>query len=251
MSESEESTPHVGVEKEKTKRTLIVTSAITVIGLTATILFFQNIGDRGGTLKVSDKGVEVNLQQPITSQVGTSADSVTVFGAEVRLTTGTVSDSVVKSLESLQGAEKGAFSGNKFAGSNLIDTAAGFVIASDRPRAWKVQTSADGLSRSLRDASGSAIVLSSRVAIGVTDVRRDLTQLVDSLRSAGIRAKTTLDASASSAMIWYTATDSSQVCIKLVAANNKVYRAMATTKDESAVRSITASVAAFTPIASK
>lgn len=231
----------VHVEREKTKRTLIVASAITVVGVLATVLFFQNVTNRGGTLKVTDQGVEVTLEQPITTQLGTSSESIKAFGDSVSLTTGTISDSALKTIPGVK--TDGAFSGQ-----NFIDTAAGFVLSSDRPSAWTVERMQDGIQR-LSANDGSEITVKMEAASRTNDLDRLVHRLLDSLQRSGTKATSRIDSASRTAMIWYRDPITQQtVCVKYVQANNTIYTARATTKDPSSVNSLVKSVSGFTII---
>jgi len=231
----------VHAEREKTKRTLIVASAITIVGVLATVLFFQNIDNRGGTLKVSDKGVEVTLEKPLTTQLGTSTEQVQAFGDSVSFTTGTISDSALRSLPVNVGS-------SGFNGQNLIDTATGFVLPSDRPSAWNLEKTAGGQSK-LTANDGSAITVSTRAGSEQDDLNKVVHKLLDSLSRAGTKAKTRMDSSEKTVLVWYRDADSQEtVCVKYVQANNRIYTARATTKDPSSVSSLVKSVSGFTVI---
>lgn len=232
----------VYAEREKTKRTLIVALAITSVGLLATVLFFQNIDNRGGTLKVTDKGVEITLEKPITIQLGTSTEQVQAFGDSVSFTTGTLSDSA---LESVPGHKKS----DGFSGQNLIDTSMGFVLPSDRPSAWNLEKTADGVSR-LTANDGSAIVVTTKTGSRQEDLDRLVHALLDSLRRSGTEATSRTDASSKTVLVWYRDPHSQQtICVKFVQANGKIYTAQATTTDPSSVNSLVKSVSGFTVIA--
>lgn len=231
----------VHVEREKTKRTLIIASAITIVGVLATVLFFQNVTNRGGTLKVTDKGVEVTLEQPITTQLGTTSENVKVFGDSVTLTTGTISDSALRSIPGVK--TDGAFSGQ-----NLIDTAEGFVLSSDRPTAWTVERKQDGLQR-LSANDGSEITVATERVTRAVVFDRVLHRLLDSLQRSGTKADPYIDTTFKTALVWYRdPLTQEHVCIKFVQANNMIYTAKATTKDPSSVESLKKSVAGFTVI---
>ncbi|MBK6291161.1 MAG: hypothetical protein IPH85_01085 [Ignavibacteria bacterium] len=232
----------VHVEREKTKRTLIVALAITIVGVLATVLFFQNVTNRGGTLKVTDKGVEVTLEQPITAQLGTPSENVKAFGDSVTFTTGTISDSALRSIPGVK--TDGAFSGQ-----NLVDTTAGFVLASDRPSAWTLERTKEGLQR-LSANDGSQITVRAEPATRANDPDRLVHRLLDSLQRTGTKADSRIDSAAKTVMIWYRDPQTQEtVCVKFVEANGMIYTAKATTKDPSSVTSLVKSVFGFTVIA--
>ncbi len=233
----------VHVEREKTKRTLIVTASVTIVGVMATVLFFQNINNRGGTLKVTDKGVEVTLEKPITTQVGTPTDVVKAFGDSVAITTGTLSDSLVRSLP-------GVPSSGGFTGSNFIDTAAGFVMASDRPQSWT--TSDSGGVRRFAGNDGSSMSVAVKNAPRRMDFDRHTQRFLDSLRAAGVSATVHSDSASATVLVWYRDSRSQEtVCVKFTQANGKIYSVKAETQDPLAVQSIVKSVSGFTPIEKK
>lgn len=231
----------VHAEREKTKRTLIIASAITIVGVLATVLFFRNVDNRGGTLKVTDKGVEVTLERPITVQLGTPSESVTAFGDSVTFTTGTITDSALSALP-------GVSLKSGFTGQNLVDTAAGFVLTSDRAAAWKVEKSTTGIQR-LSANDGSEIVVSAVPSTQPADLDRRVHKLLDSLQRAGTKSTTRIDSASRTALVWYRDPKSQEtVCVKFVQANNQIYTAKASTKDPSSVKSLVSSVSGFTVI---
>lgn len=230
----------VHVEREKTKRTLIVASAITIVGTLATLLFFNNIDDRGGTLKVTDKGVEVTLDRPITDQLGTTTENVSAFGDSVALTTGTISTDDIRHLPA-------APSNGEFAGRNFIDTTSGFVLSSDRPQTWKIDTVQGAQRFSAND--GSTITVRVTEGASTADLERVFHRTLDSLRTAGVRAMSRVDSTSTTAMVWYRDPATQEtVCVKYSVANDRIYAAKATTKDPASVTSVVQTISGFTPI---
>ncbi|MCX6141002.1 MAG: hypothetical protein NTX15_09275 [Candidatus Kapabacteria bacterium] len=231
----------VHAEREKTKRTLIIASAITIVGVLATVLFFRNVDNRGGTLKVTDKGVEVTLERPITAQLGTSSESVKAFGDSVTFTTGIITDSALNTIP-------GAKTKSGFSGQNLVDTAIGFVLSSDRASAWKVEKSIDGGQR-LSANDGSEIVVNTQSGAHSTDLDRHVHRLLDSLQRSGTKFTSRVDSASRTVLVWYRDPRSQEtVCVKFVQANGQIYSAKASTKDPSSVKSLVSSVSGFTVI---
>ena len=232
----------VHAEREKTKRTLIVASAITIVGVLATVMFFRNVDNRGGTLKVTDKGVEVTLETPITTQLGTSTESVKAFGDSVNFTTGTISDSALTTVS-------GELRQGVFSGQNLVDTASGFVISSDRPTAWSLEKTKDGLQR-LSANDGSEITVDMQPGARKTDLDRLVHGILDSLRRTGVKVSSSMDSTERTVLIWYRNPKTQEtVWEKFMQANGQIYIARATTKDPSSVKSLRRSVLDFTVIA--
>ena len=232
----------VHAEREKTKRTLIIASAITIVGVLATIMFFRNVDNRGGTLKVTDKGVEVTLETPITTQLGTSTESVKAFGDSVNFTTGTISDSALKSIP-------GKLRPGVFSGPNLVDTASGFVISSDRPTAWSLDKTKEGQQR-LSANDGSEITMSVQPGARKSDLDRIVHRVLDSLRRRSIKVSSSMDSTERYVLLWYRDPKTQEtVYEKFIQANGQIYTALATTKDPSSVKSLVKSVSGFTVIA--
>lgn len=137
-------------EREKTRRTLIVASAITLVGLTATILFFRHADDRGGLLKVSQGGVEVRLDRPVGAPAGSSRQ-VVPFGDTVEMTT-----------------------------QHSADTASSVVLPSDRTDAWQVRSVGDDVR--IVDTTGAQIHVRSIERAHVTPLIESFT---DEARAVG------------------------------------------------------------------
>lgn len=236
--------PEVHSEREKTKRTLIIATAITLVGSLATVLFFQNIDNRGGALKVSEDGVEVTLERPIATQLGAASESVKAFGDSITFTTGTISDSAVKAIPGVR--KVGSFSGQ-----NLIDTKAGFVLSSDRPSTWQLDTLSATVQR-LRANDGSTITVEVRKASSGREFDAVVQRTLDSLRSAGTTVKSRIDTNTNSVLLWYRNAQSQQTtCKKFLSANDKIYVVTATTQDPNSVTSLVRSVSGFTAIETK
>lgn len=236
---------HVHVEREKTKRTLIVASAITLIGLVCAVLFFRNVDDRGGTLKVTKDGVEVSLERPIVQQIGADSARFKVLGDTISVTSGTISDFEIKG-----GLDSGGFVGKRFNGKNLIDTAAGFLLASDRPDRWQVQKLPQGtdvISR-LTSADGSLIEIRTEPLKGLPSLDVYAKHVLDSLKIIDVKANARQPDS-TSWLLWHTNPVSKQVvCTKIVDANGLRYYAYSYSTNPAAKQSVRASVAGFSVI---
>jgi len=248
---AEEST--VVGEREKTKRTLIIAIAITVLGLVAMFFFFQNIDDRGGTLKVTESGVEVTLEKPLAAQLGTESQTVKVLGDSVTFTTGTVSDSAVRKLVDA----KGALSENRFTGKNLIDTSAGFVISSRTPQQWNVERTAsiDGTTSKLVAQDSSVVKVTTMTpppGSTITSLAQDIVD--DRMKRAPQAPKPSVrvDTAANTALIWFrNEAKGAPTCVKLVLANNLLYTVVAVSRatTEAAERDVIEMASGFTVIA--
>ncbi len=185
-------------------------------------------------------GVEVTLDRPITDQLGTTTQTVQAFGDSVPVTTGTITSDQIKDLPS--GTQKGGF-----AGQNFIDTTSGFVLSTDRPQVWTVDTTNGGHRFSAND--GSSIVVDVREGARTADLDRVLHRTLDSLRRAGVRTSSQVDSASSTALVWYRDPATQEtVCVKLTLANDRLYTARASTKDPSSVASLVRSVSSLTPI---
>ncbi len=232
----------VHAEREKTKRTLIVASAITIVGVLATVMFFRNGDNRGGARKITEKGVEVTLETPITTQLGTSSENIKAFGDSVTFTTTTISDSALKTVP---GKLKSGF----FSGQNLVDTALGFVLSSDRPSAWSFEKTRGGLQQ-LSANDGSEITMGVQSGARKSDLDRIVHRVLDSLRRRSIKVSSSMDSTERTVLLWYRDPQTQEtVCEKFIQANGQIYTARATTKDPSSVKSLVRSVSGFTVIA--
>jgi hypothetical protein len=231
------------VEREKTKRTLIVAASTTLISIIAMVMFFRNIDDRGGSLKVSDKGLEVTLEEPIPQQLGAESQTARPFGDSVALTTGTIADTTLKRVRSLP-LVRG------FSGSNFIDTTAGYILPSDQPQSWTVKDSSNVRVFAGTDGSTISIVKDERPdrkdAVSATQV------LIDSLRRIGVRATSQTDTAHATSLVWYQEHQSRRVIsVKFMQTADRLYTVKAEAPNETAMKSVVRSVSGFTPIEQK
>jgi len=238
---------HVHVEREKTKRTLIVASAITLVGLVCAVLFFRNVDDRGGTLKVTKDGVEVSLETPIIKQIGADTTRLKVLGDTITVSSGTVSDIEIKG-----GLDSGGFVGRRFNGKNLIDTAAGFLLSSDRPDRWQVQTPTAGSDVLSKLVAGDGSVLEVRAIPlkGLPALTSYVNAMLDSLKTVDPKANAKSANTDSTAwMIWHTNPETKVVvCMKIVDANDLRYFAYSQSTKPESKATVVNSVAGFTVI---
>lgn len=237
---------HVHVEREKTKRTLIVACAITLVGLVCAVLFFQNIDNRGGALKITRDGVEVSLEKPLVNQVTADTQKLKVLGDTVSVSSGTISN-----LEIVGGSDSGGFDGKRFTGRNLIDTVRGFVFASEHPERWKVQTPSAGtdvISR-LTSRDGSILQVRTTPIKGLLPLDTAIAQMLDSLRLLDPKAKAVKRDSVTW-MIWYTHPATKRIyCTKIIDANGLRYIAESSTMDPNAKAELVREVAKLSVIA--
>lgn len=233
----------VQVEREKTKRTLIVATSTTLVAIIAMVMFFRNIDNRGGSLKVSDKGLEVTLEEPTLQQLGAESRTVSAFGDSVSLTTGSIADTALRTIRKVP--RQGSFSGG-----NFIDTTAGFIMPSDRPSSWTVKDSSNV--RVFAGTDGSSINIKQSRSTGRLDALRETRSLIDSLERIGIRATSQSDSTHGTALVWYREPQTSRiVCVKIMQADSRLYSVRAVAPSDSAAKSIIRSVSAFTPIQQK
>ncbi|MDZ4745876.1 MAG: hypothetical protein SGJ05_07720 [bacterium] len=235
----------VHVEREKTKRTLIVASAITLVGLVCAVMFFNNIDNRGGTLKVTKDGVEVSLEKPLVEQIGADTARLKVLGDSISVSSGTVSD-----IEIEGGLDSGGFVGKRFNGKNLIDTAAGFLLASDSPDRWQVQTPSEGTDvvGKLTSADGSVIEIRAVPLKGLQSLDDFVRQQLDSLKTIDVKANA-VKRDSTTWMVWHTNPVSKEVvCTKIVDANGLRYFAYSSIKNPAAKLTVRESVAGFSVI---
>ncbi len=238
---------HVHVEREKTKRTLIVASAITLVGLVCAVLFFRNVDDRGGTLKVTKDGVEVSLETPIVKQIGADTARFKVLGDSISVSSGTVTDIEIKG-----GLDSGGFIGKRFNGKNLIDTAAGFILASDNPDRWQVQklTEGTGVISRLTAGDGSLIEIRAVPLKGLPLLTEYVMAMLDSLKGFDPKANAkSANPDSTAWMIWHTNPETKiVVCMKIVDANGLRYFAYSEITKPGAKVGVRNSVAGFTVI---
>lgn len=158
------------IEREKTRRTLIVASAVTIVGLTATILFFRNIDDRGGLLKVTQGGVEVRLDRPeVLPQEPTRR--VAPFGDTVVMRSG-----------------------------GTADTASSVVLPTERSEAWHVRRIGDDVR--IVDTTGARIHVR---AIDRADVAPLLDSFAEEARAVGATPMRVDAANGGTALLWFEA----------------------------------------------
>ncbi|OJX60023.1 MAG: hypothetical protein BGO89_08530 [Candidatus Kapaibacterium thiocyanatum] len=232
---------------------MIIAIAVTVLGLVAMFFFFQNIDDRGGTLKVTESGVEVTLEKPLAAQLGTESQTVKVLGDSVTFTTGTVSDSAVRKLMDV----KGEVSDNRFTGKNLIDTSAGFVISSRTPQQWNVErtTSISGTTSKLVAQDSSIVKVTTMTPPPGSTIASLTKDIVDNrMERAPLAPKPSVrvDTAANTALIWFrNEAKGAPTCVKLVLANNLLYTVVATSRatTEAAERDVIEMASGFTVIA--
>lgn len=155
------------IEREKTRRTLIVASAVTLVGLTATILFFRHADDRGGLLKVTQGGVEVRLDRPVDARAGTTRQ-VVPFGDTVEMTT-----------------------------QHHSDTVGSVVLPTDRSNAWRVGSV--GNDTRVVDTAGAQIHVRS---IGEADVVPLIGRFSDEARAVGVEPNR-VDAEGGTTLLWF------------------------------------------------
>lgn len=238
---------HVHVEREKTKRTLIVASAITLVGLVCAVLFFRNVDDRGGTLKVTKDGVEVSLETPIIQQIGAGGTSFKVLGDTIPVSSGTISD-----LEIKGGQDSGGFIGKRFNGKNLIDTAAGFILPSGNPDRWQVQKPAAGTDVLIKLVAGDGSMLEVKAVPvkGLPPLTDYVQSMLDSLKGIDPKANAKAANPDSTAwMIWHTNPETKVVvCMKIVDANDQRFVAFSESTKPESKASVVNSVAGFSVI---
>lgn len=240
---ADESTPNVLVEKEKTKRTLISVSALVLVSLVGMYFFFSKVDNREGTFKVNKDGISIELNKPLIQQSHLPATTVTAFNDTVQVISAPIPDSVIQAA-----TKKGVdVSGGSFSGKNLIDTVAGFVIATDNPSAWQVERIKPN-STETKLTSGATTIHISTAPQGNSSAHMAAQRLLDSLLRKSIPAK--LDTSTSTtALVWYKdAASNTTVCIKYQNANGKLLTARASTTNSNTVQDMVRTVAGFTAI---
>lgn len=224
-------------EKEKTKRTLITTAAIVIVGVTALVLFFQNIDDREGRIEIDQTGVKIDLGKAITTSAQVPTNTATPFGTNVEVTTAPI--------ESKDIPEQAA-KGTEFVGRNLVDTASGFVMSAEHPEDFTVVPGGTGGKSEIKATDGSRIVIE-RVAGGsAATFTSTVNNVVRELRDRGLTVKVQNE-SPTTTLLWYRE-GGKQYCVKVAASQTSLIRATAMIADSTKSASILQSLGSVTAI---
>lgn len=224
-------------EKEKTKRTLITTMAIVIVGVTALVLFFQNIADREGRIEIDQGGVKIDLGKSITTSAHVPTSTATPFGTQVEVTT-----APIQSKDIPQEAAKGT----KFVGRNLVDTSAGFVMAADRPEELSVTADQSQGKSTIIAADGSRIVVERIAGGNAATFETTVSNVVRDLRARGLSVKVQNEGP-TTALLWYRE-DGQQHCVKLTASESTLVQATAVIVDSTRSAAILKSLGSVTAI---
>jgi len=224
-------------EKEKTKRTLITTSAMVIVGLTALILFFQNISEREGRLEFDKDGLKIDLGKSITTSAHVPTNTASPFGTQVEFTT-----AAIESHDIPQEAAKG----NQFVGQNLVDTSGGFVMSSDRPQDLTVSTGSTPGKSTIVASDGSRIVIERIAGGSAATFDETVTGVVRDLRARGLVVKVQNEGP-TTALLWYRE-DGRQHCVKITASQTALVQATAFIADSTRSEGILKSLGSVTAI---
>lgn len=227
-------------EREKTKRTMIAVGAFLVLGMTALILFFQNIAMREGQFELDQSGFKFNLGQPITTSASVPTQTAAPFGNTVEVTTAPISSEDVP--------QKGA-EGNSFEGRNLIDTAAGFVMSVDEPSKFRIGTKNSLGVRRITASDGSVVSVENIAGGSAANFEATVRTVVKELEGRGLAVKQNQE-SPTTTLIWYRE-DGKQYCVKIAASETSIIRATATILDSTRATPILKALASITPISAK
>jgi hypothetical protein len=240
MAASNDSEEAVSVvaEKEKTKRTLITTTAAVIVGLTALILFFKTLGPGNRSISIDSDGVKIDLSVPITDTANHVPSQVaTPFGQSVNVTTEAVP---------IQSLPEGVGSGNSFTGKTLVDTTSGFLLSADNPRSVGVRRNAEAGTSTITDAAGSTIVVQTLHGLGSADLDSVVQATVAGLERRNLSVKQQREG-ASTVLLWFRE-NGVQYCIKLSASSTSIVRATATIADSTRSTAILRTLGSVTPI---
>lgn len=228
----------VVAEKEKTKRTLITTTAAAIVGLTALILFFRTLGPGNRSISIDGDGVKIDLSIPITDTANhVSSQIVAPFGQSVNVTTEPVS---------MEALPDGVGAGNAFTGKTLVDTTQGFVLSSDNPNGVGVTKDRQAGTSTIKDGAGSTIVVQTIRGVGTAQLDSVVRATVASLERRNLSVKQQQE-SGSTVLLWYRE-NGVQHCIKLSASTTTIVRATATIADSTKSTSILRTLGSVTPI---
>jgi len=130
-------------ERQKTKRQMMAYMLMGAISLLGLIMVFKGSeGTRKVDIDLTKGKFQFSVDKPIVEQVNQKTQTTTLRGEEVDFTTGSISPKVIEQLQK----ENVQISPDQFAGKNLINKEAGYVLTVENPEKWSVQYNPAGLS---------------------------------------------------------------------------------------------------------
>jgi hypothetical protein len=133
-------------ERQKTRRQMMFYTLLGAIACLGLVLVFSNDdGKRKVDIDLSSGKFTFSIDKPIVEQVNQQKETASLNGKEIDFTTGSISTQVINEI---QKADKN-ISPTAFAGKNLINQQAGFLLTVEHPEEWNVSYNPEGLNNPL------------------------------------------------------------------------------------------------------